>query len=222
MAGELLRSLRSGGVRAPPSLGNSISTILLVAAIVAFFVCIALLWIHRERGAGRADKPRVNLGMPPGLATFPRGSAPRTMIPGPKPTGGEPPASCGGGRLPVRVSIAGARPDGPDSAGPGRTGRYDVQSLRDRELIDAVGATLGLFEDVYYGRNLPTAGTFESVWLRALAFQEPADLGRGSVAMTSRSIRDRVGVACVMVLVVGFAGCGPSLEMTYGKSRGQA
>ena len=55
---------------------------------------------------------------------------------------------------------------------PGRTGRHYVQSLRDRELIDSVGATLGLFEDVYYGRRAPTTQAFDSVWLRGLAFHE--------------------------------------------------
>jgi hypothetical protein len=47
-----------------------------------------------------------------------------------------------------------------------------VQSLRDRELIDSVGATLGLFEDVYYGRRSPTPQAFDSVWARGLAFHE--------------------------------------------------
>ena len=62
---------------------------------------------------------------------------------------------------------------------PGRTGRQYVHGAADRELVDSLGATLALFEEVYYGRRRPTAQAFESVWSRALAFQERRGLRWG-------------------------------------------
>jgi hypothetical protein len=56
--------------------------------------------------------------------------------------------------------------------GPGRTGRQYVSDLRDRELRESAGATLHLFEDVYYGRQMPAPQAFERVWSRGQAFEE--------------------------------------------------
>jgi hypothetical protein len=55
---------------------------------------------------------------------------------------------------------------------PGRTGRQYVQAIHDPDFIDSLEATLGLFEDVYYGRKLPTLEAFEAVWRSAQVFQE--------------------------------------------------
>ncbi len=171
--GRFFDRIDSGGSRGSPVAGNSISTILLLAAIVAFFVCIALLWIHRERGAARVETTRASLGIAARLGDLPEGI---------RPADGDPWAEAN--RRRAAGDLAGAvvclfayQLLALDQLGlirlaPGRTGRHYVQSLRDRELIDSVGATLALFEDVYYGRRSPTAGAFESVWLRALAFQE--------------------------------------------------
>jgi Domain of unknown function (DUF4129) len=160
------------GVGAPIA-GNSIGTILLLAAIVAFLVCIALLWVHRERGSARDEAARASLGIAARLGDLPEGI---------RPADGDPWAEAN--RRRAAGDLAGAvvclfayqllvlDQKGLIRLAPGRTGRNYVQSLRDRELIDSVGATLALFEDVYYGRRSPTARKFESVWLRALAFQE--------------------------------------------------
>lgn len=56
---------------------------------------------------------------------------------------------------------------------PGRTGRQLVRSVADRKARDAVGPTLRLFEQVYYGRRAPTADAFDAVWSRALGFNIP-------------------------------------------------
>jgi hypothetical protein len=54
---------------------------------------------------------------------------------------------------------------------PGRTARQLVRTIGDREYRGWVGATLGLFEAVYYGRRVPTAEVFEPVWTAAEAFE---------------------------------------------------
>jgi hypothetical protein len=163
----------SSGSSGAPVVGNSISTILLLAAIVAFFVCIALLWIHRERGPAQDEAARASLGIAARLGDLPEGIRTADADPWSE-----------ANRRRAAGDLAGAvvclfahqllvlDQMGLIRLAPGRTGRHYVQSLRDRELIDSVGATLALFEDVYYGRRSPTALTFEPVWIRALAFQE--------------------------------------------------
>jgi hypothetical protein len=54
---------------------------------------------------------------------------------------------------------------------PGVTGRQYVARLKNTELHDALAATLGLFEDVYYGHRRPSVPAFEAAWARALAFR---------------------------------------------------
>ena len=153
--------------------GNWIGTFLLLAALVAFFFCVFMLWVRRDPMAGRGESERARPGTAARLGDLPEGIRPEDR----RPLGrGEAKASGGGpgrgGRLSVRASVAQPRSNGLDPARAGRTGRHYLQSLRDRELIDSLGATLGLFEDVYYGRRRPTAQAFESVWNRAEAFQE--------------------------------------------------
>jgi hypothetical protein len=153
--------------------GNSISTIFLLAAIVAFFVCIGLLWIHREAGAARTETAQASLGIAARLGDLPEGIRPADADPWAEANRRRAAGDLAGAvvclfayQLLVLDQLGLIR------LAPGRTGRHYLQSLRDRELIDSVGATLHLFEDVYYGRRSPNARAFESVWLRALAFQE--------------------------------------------------
>ena len=86
-----------------------------------------------------------------------------------------------------------------------------------------MGATLALFEDVYYGRRSPTARQFESVWIRARR-------SRSASGRWVRECRDETGSTRMRCsagrrglcdgIALGFAGCGPGLDATYGKSRG--
>ena len=63
-------------------LGNSIGTILLLAAIVAFFVCIFMLWVRRERGSGRGEAAeRTRLGTAARLGDLPEGIRPADADP---------------------------------------------------------------------------------------------------------------------------------------------
>jgi hypothetical protein len=44
-------------------------------------------------------------------------------------------------------------------------------ALDDSMLRDSLGATLGLFEDFYYGHRVPTAPALESAWALAETFR---------------------------------------------------
>jgi hypothetical protein len=54
---------------------------------------------------------------------------------------------------------------------PGRTARQYVFAVADPLLREGLEATLGLFEEAYYGHRVPTASALEAVWSRALAFR---------------------------------------------------
>lgn len=54
----------------------------------------------------------------------------------------------------------------------GGTGRKYVRSLDDSRLRELLSATLGLFEQAYYGHKQPTATSFEPVWAGGQLFQE--------------------------------------------------
>ena len=58
---------------------------------------------------------------------------------------------------------------------PGWTGRQYVRWLRDPVLVDSLGATFRLFEEIYYGHRRPSAQAFEQVWSRAQALEDRRD-----------------------------------------------
>jgi hypothetical protein len=89
---------------------------------------------------------------------------------------------------------------------PGRTARQLVGAVGDAQLRSWVDRTLRLFEAVYYGRRVPTAEAFESVWAAAEAFE-----------------RHVAGGAMLLLgaLLLGTSGCAPlAPDATYGRSRG--
>jgi hypothetical protein len=55
---------------------------------------------------------------------------------------------------------------------PGRTGRQYVETVRDPLLQAPAAATLGLFEEVYYGHREPRSDALDGVWTQAEAFRE--------------------------------------------------
>jgi hypothetical protein len=162
-----------GGSGAASAVGNSIGTILLLAAFVAFFVGVFMLWVRREGGAVRCETERIRLGAAAQLGDLLGGMRPEDADPW-----AEAQRRRAAGDLAGSVVCLFAHQlltldrMGLIQLAPGRTGRHYLQSLRDRELTDALGSTLRLFEDVYYGRKSPTTQAFESVWSRALLFQE--------------------------------------------------
>jgi len=153
--------------------GDSIGTLVLLAALVLFFVSLVVLWIRRESGLARGESARGRLGTSARLGELPEGI---------RPGDGDPWAEAvrrraAGDRAGAVVCLFAHQLVSLDQLGlirlaPGRTGRHYVRALRDQEFVDSLGATLRLFEDVYYGRRLPTVQAFDSVWNRALVFQE--------------------------------------------------
>jgi len=63
---------------------------------------------------------------------------------------------------------------------PGRTARQYSQAIEDKTLASGLQATLGAFEDVYYGRRLPSPRTLDEVWARAAAFRRRIEEIRGT------------------------------------------
>jgi hypothetical protein len=60
---------------------------------------------------------------------------------------------------------------------PGRTGRQYVRAIDDRQFRSFVTPTLGLFEAVYYGHQIPSAEAFDRVWTLAEAFERHVATG---------------------------------------------
>jgi hypothetical protein len=54
---------------------------------------------------------------------------------------------------------------------PGKTARQYAQGLKDPVLAEGLQATLGAFEQVYYGRRLPAPATLQRVWACAEQFR---------------------------------------------------
>jgi hypothetical protein len=153
--------------------GNSLGTVLLLAVLVAFLVGLLLLWLRVGSSAldGRSDRER--LGLAARLAQLPEGIRP----------GGDDPWAeaekrrAAGDLAGAVVCVFAHQLLALDREGlirlvPGRTGRQYVHGLRDPELLDVLGGTLGLFEAVYYGQRRPSADLFERVWSRAEAFRQ--------------------------------------------------
>jgi hypothetical protein len=165
-----------------PISGNLIATVLLLAALVAFFFCLFILWMRREGGGVGSAGRRETVGTAARSGDLPEGI---------RPGDGDPWAEAqrrraAGDLSGAIISLFAHQLLTLDQLGliriaPGKTGRHYVQGLRDRDLVDSLRATLSLFEDVYYGRRSPTQGAFELVWKRALVFQERRRaLGRGA------------------------------------------
>ena len=140
---------------------------------MAFFACIFMLWVRREGMAGRVDTERTRLGTAARLGDLPEGIRPEEADPWAEAKRRRAAGDLAGAVICLFAhQLLALDQMGLIRLAPGRTGRHYLQSLRDREMIDALGATLALFEEVYYGRRSPTTPAFESVWSRALLFQE--------------------------------------------------
>jgi hypothetical protein len=170
--GKVLDNWQFGRVNGIGLAGNSIGTVVLLSALVAFFVFIAVLWFRLERGAANRQSAALELGQAARLGDLPEGI---------RPGHGDPWAEAlkrraAGDLAGAVVCLFAHQLLTLDQLGlirlaPGRTGRHYLLALRDQDLIDAVGATLRLFEDVYYGRRSPTAQAFDLVWDRANFFE---------------------------------------------------
>ena len=143
----------SGNLSIP---GRMIATIVLLAGLVAFFTWLLMLWLGSGAGAVGTESGRIRLGTAARVADLPEGLGPGN---------GDPWAEAerrraAGDLAGATVCLFAYQLLALDQLGlirlsPGKTGRHYVQSLRDRDLARSLGATLRLFEDVYYGRRSP-------------------------------------------------------------------
>jgi Domain of unknown function (DUF4129) len=152
--------------------GNYLGTILLLAVLAAFFAFLLVLWVRREPFGAGPSAARVR----PGTALL-MDQLPEELRPGLSDPWGEAQRRRAAGDFAGAVIYLFAHQLlSLDRAGlirlaPGWTGRHYVRSMRDPVLVDSLGATLRLFEEIYYGHRRPSAAVFEQVWSRAQALE---------------------------------------------------
>jgi Domain of unknown function (DUF4129) len=171
--GKFLSRLNFGGARRISVSGDWIGTVILLTALAVFLASVFWLWRRRMSGAADGESARAKLGAAARLTDLPEGMG---LGDGDPWTEAERRRAAGDLAGAV-VCLFAHQLKSLDQLGlirlvPGRTGRQYLHVVRDQELADSLGATLRLFEDVYYGRKRPTAQAFESVWHRALLFRE--------------------------------------------------
>jgi hypothetical protein len=171
--GKFFDRFKFDGGRGLAVSGDMIATVLLLATLVAFFFFLVMLWIRRQGGPGGGETDSRRLGNAARLNDLPEGIRPGDGDPWEEAQRRRASGDLSG----AIVSLFAHQLLTLDQLGlirlaPGKTGRHYLQGLRDRDFIDALGATLRLFEDVYYGRRSPTREAFESVWKHAQMFQQ--------------------------------------------------
>jgi len=171
--GKLLSRLNFGGARWNAVSGDRIGTFILLTALAVFLASVFWLWRRRMSGTADGESAGAKMGTAARLSDLPEGIA----LGGGDPWAEAERRRAAGDLAGAVVCLFAHQLLSLDHLGlirlvPGRTGRQYLQVVRDQELADSLGATLRLFEDVYYGRKRPSTETFESVWHRALLFRE--------------------------------------------------
>lgn len=165
------------GIGSMPSTGvrsDSLGTILLATVLATFFVFLIMLWLRRQPFAGAGSKAgQARPGTGALLAQLPRellsglddpwAEAQRRRLSG---------DMAGAVIYLFAHQLLSLDRLGLIRLAPGWTGRHYARWLRDPVLGESLGATLGLFEEIYYGHRLPSAAAFEQVWNRAQVFEE--------------------------------------------------
>ncbi len=148
-------------------------TAVFLAALIAFLVVLAILWSRRDFSAADRSAGGSSVGTAAQLANLPEGLRPGSGDPWAEALRRRAAGDLGGAIVCLfAYQLLRLDQMGLIRLAPGRTGRQYVQTIHDPEFVDTLEATLGLFEDVYYGRRLPTLEAFEAVWRSAQVFQE--------------------------------------------------
>jgi hypothetical protein len=152
-------------------------TAVFMAALVAFLLVLVSLWARRDLFASERSTGGSSIGNQARLADLPEGV---------RPGSGDPWAEAlrrraAGDLAGAVVCLFAYQLLVLDQMGlirltPGRTARQYVQTIRDPRFLSSLELTLGLFEDVYYGRRMPSQQAFEAVWRSAQVFQERRSL----------------------------------------------
>jgi hypothetical protein len=168
--------LSGGGVS-----GELIMTTVFLAALIAFLVVLVGLWSRRGLSAADRSGDGSVIGRSARLADLPEGVRPGSGDPWSEALRRRAAGDLGGAIVCLfAYQLLTLDKLGLIRLAPGRTGRQYVQTIHDPQFVDSLEATLGLFEDVYYGRKLPTLEAFEAVWRRAQVFQERRGLAGAS------------------------------------------
>ncbi len=154
------------------SLRGVLATLLFVASGCVLLVMLWRLWrahepqaaTRQEQGARIGDAARI-AGLAPGVAMEgldPWAEAVRRRAAG---------DSAGAVIWLFLDQLLGLQRAGLIRLTPGRTARQYASRLDDPLLGDSLRATLGVFEQVYYGHRLPGPEELERVWSRAETFR---------------------------------------------------
>jgi hypothetical protein len=169
------------GIPGLSGLGELPMTAVLLAALIAFVIVLVRLWIRRDFLA--PDKPGAghSIGRAARLSDLPEGVRPASGDPWSEALRRRSAGDLGGSVVCLfAYQLLTLDQLGLIRLVPGHTGRQYVQRIREPHLVDSLESTLTLFEDVYYGRKLPTVEAFEAVWKRALDFRERRGLAGAS------------------------------------------
>jgi len=170
---RFLRRFHFGGGPKWGFAGESIGTVVLLAAMAVFLVVLWVLLAREKLMAADRAEAGAGLGSVARLAQLPEGIRPGSDDPWADAWRRRAAGDYAGAVVCLFAhQLLSLDQLGLIRLGPGRTGRQYVHGLRDRELALSVGETLRLFEEVYYGRRMPAAAAFEAVWSRAQAFEE--------------------------------------------------
>jgi Domain of unknown function (DUF4129) len=158
-----------------PSLGlagHHLGTILLCTVLAAFFVFLLVLWVRREPFGAGSSATRARPGTARLLAQLPEDLRPGLDDPWAEAQRRRAAGDFAGAVIYLFAhQLLSLDRAGLIRLAPGWTGRHYVRWLRDPVLVDSLGATLRLFEEIYYGHRRPSAVVFEQVWGRAQALE---------------------------------------------------
>jgi hypothetical protein len=163
-----LENMSGAGIR-----GDWLGTMLLATILAAFFVFLVVLWLRREPFAAGRSSEKARPGSAELLAQLAGDFTPGLDDPWAEAQR----RRSAGDRAGAIIYLFAHQLISLDRAGlirlaPGWTGRQYVRWLRDPVLVDSLAATLGLFEEIYYGHRLPSPAAFERVWSRAQALED--------------------------------------------------
>jgi hypothetical protein len=167
----------AGGAGSPVRVrGDWLGTILLSTVLATFFMFLVMLWVRREPFGVATNASRARPGTSELLAQLPEDLKPGLDDPWAEAQRRRLAGDFAGAVIHLFAhQLISLHRVGLIRLLPGWTGRQYVRWLRDPVLVDSLGATLLLFEEIYYGHRLPSAEAFEQVWSRAQALEDRRD-----------------------------------------------
>jgi hypothetical protein len=163
--GKLPRGPRVG-------LGSSFPTLLFMVFGAALLALLWRLWRLYEPGPAGAGDNAAHVGSVARLAGLAPGAFPEDADPWAEALRRRAAGDAAGAVIWLFLDqLLTLRRLGLIRLAPGRTARQYVLAVSDSQLRDGLRATLTLFEQVYYGRRIPSPQALESIWSRALAFR---------------------------------------------------